>query len=707
MMRPLLALLAAFSASAVNITTVHVVQSCHLDVGFANSAVGIINLYFDHHIPYAMQVASELQGTGYGLQFMAQTYYISLYLDCPPGMGLHCPTVEKQNDLRAALKNGTIYYHAFPHNAELEVGTVDVIKEGIQQTHALDDLLKVPRKRTLSQRDVPGMTRSVIPTLLAENITTISVGVNTASSYPKVPRIFRWHDTTSGKEIYAMWHPKGYGGFARNESVIVPGLSHALVTDWNGDNAGPKSAKDYLADFAKIQAEFPGAQIVSSTFDNFTQHLDSVRDNIPVVYKEIGDSWIYGVPSDPKKVSTMMAMQRAWSKYLSQGGARDAVYLNATRLMLKGIEHTWGRDVKSNLKDNVDWDNNAFEYARTRGIDKSQFQILESSWWEQRDWAIKYPLDTLKSASHPLYKLVEEELANSTPQIPSTQGMRKVTNLGVKYSFGKGQQIGFSPTTGAVTTLTSASGVQMASESHPLLLLNYTSYSQSDYQTFFNDYCSLPNPPDWFAHDFGKPGDNYSKHQAWVTEPVEMYVDSRNTSFVLKLKMNDASAHVDYGAPEYFYVSLKVRSTGLDVNLTVWNKTTTRLPESMFVMFNPVGVKGFSMKKVSEWIPINDTSIVDGGSTHLHGVEAAMLSLSQEHQDIVVSSVDAKVLNLGIPSGFPTPENSAADIADFGVSSVLWNNLWGTNYVMWYPFNRDGVPVQGEENLLYRFSVDW
>ena len=45
------------------------------------------------------------------------------------------------------------------------------------------------------------------------------------------------------------------------------------------------------------------------------------------------------------------------------------------------------------------------------------------------------------------------------------------------------------------------------------------------------------------------------------------------------------------------------------------------------------------------------------------------------------------------------------DVDTYGVSSVLWNNLWGTNYVQWYPFNRDYAPVAGEENFIARYNL--
>ena len=40
-----------------------------------------------------------------------------------------------------------------------------------------------------------------------------------------------------------------------------------------------------------------------SDADNFTQHLDTVREKLPVLSGEVGDTWAYGVPSDPQKAS--------------------------------------------------------------------------------------------------------------------------------------------------------------------------------------------------------------------------------------------------------------------------------------------------------------------------------------------------------------------------------------------------------------------
>jgi hypothetical protein len=51
-------------------------------------------------------------------------------------------------------------------------------------------------------------------------------------------------------------------------------------------------------------AQFPNANgsVRASTFDAFVDRALPFADRLPVVTGEMGDTWIYGVPSDPYKV---------------------------------------------------------------------------------------------------------------------------------------------------------------------------------------------------------------------------------------------------------------------------------------------------------------------------------------------------------------------------------------------------------------------
>ena len=168
---------------------------------------------------------------------MTQSYLISLFLDCPSGMGLHCPNATALAHFHEAVANEWITWHAFPFNAELGTMDASLVTAAIEITHNLDRMLGRAPKQTLSQRDVPGMSKSVLPLLLNSNVSAVAVGVNTASTPPNVPRAFRWQNGPS--TVLAFWHPKGYGGEDIVDAIRVPGFSQVLLPAWRGDNAGP------------------------------------------------------------------------------------------------------------------------------------------------------------------------------------------------------------------------------------------------------------------------------------------------------------------------------------------------------------------------------------------------------------------------------------------------------------------------------------
>ena len=71
-----------------------------------------------------------------------------------------------------------------------------------------------PAAAAALQRDVPGLTRAVIPILVSQGVRGISVGVNPGSAPPGVPQFtpFIWRDEESGTQLIAFWRPGGRGG---------------------------------------------------------------------------------------------------------------------------------------------------------------------------------------------------------------------------------------------------------------------------------------------------------------------------------------------------------------------------------------------------------------------------------------------------------------------------------------------------------------
>lgn len=259
---------------------------------------------------------------------------------------LDCPTPARLAAFEAAVRRRDITWHALPFDAQPELLDASLFKWSITNiTHELDRRFDLPPKQVLSQRDVPGMSRGVVPALAAVGGLGVQVGVNTNSAPPAVPgvaataagapaRAFIWRDEASGKEVLASWHAGGYGGhggqniYALTEAgncIVVEGFDEALCQSWMGDNAGPPPGKGSLpldveqgvtivsAHWRAYRWMFPEAtSIAGSSFEPFFAALNAsaARESLPVFTGETGDTWVYGVASDPYKVAALRMMQR-------------------------------------------------------------------------------------------------------------------------------------------------------------------------------------------------------------------------------------------------------------------------------------------------------------------------------------------------------------------------------------------------------------
>lgn len=677
-----------------NIKHVHVVNSCHLDLGFGNFIEDIINMYFDQHIPLAVEHGQKLREgvpeyTDNKLNFMFSSWVLDMYFDCPPGLGVHCPNWEDRQKVRTAIEKGDITWHAFPFDAQFEIMAPALIKAGLQLTRTLDNEFNQRPKATVAQRDVPGMTRAVLPLLHEQGVSAISIGVNEASSPPDLPPCFLWKDPASGVSMPMLFTWPGYGALPlKNQQLcLIEGFEHTLVYNFMFDNAGPMpNADGYGRVWQELSKAFPNAGIYASTFDNFTQHLKEFQHKLPVVDKEIGDSWIYGVPSDPQKVSRMRVINRVYEDVDRKEGivaalARDPVLRNATRFALKLGEHTWGKDVKKYLLDNDNWKNVQFMEARSSAEHAAEYETLESSWWEQRHWGITVAVDTLKAAGHPLVQTIQQGFAELQPAAPSIGG-HELGKAGEVVQCGS-TEIAFDET-GSISHLVE-NGFVWADSGHKLLQMKYRSYSAFDLQNFFSEYTKIN--ADWVNHDYGKPGlplDVEGKVLTPVLNSLYFRRDVDFCSFVLHTSFAPEGSE-KFGTVSTAWVALGIGNSGIDVTIGLFNKSATRLPESMFVQFLPANSYGqWYVNKLGSWVPASE--VIDGGAKHLHGNMEDGFRLDAGDRQMVVSSLDAAVVNFGELTAYPSPVHSDPDTENFGGSFLLWDNLWGTNYVMWWPF---------------------
>lgn len=800
-----------YGAPGVPIKTVMVVEASHFDAGFAQTLRNIVALWFEQHFPRAYTIGMQLKALGGApqMKFMTQSWLVSLYLNCPSGMGLPCPNATMLAQFNESVANGFLTWHTFPHNAEVELADAALVDFGVDMTHEIDDYFGLPHKQTMSQRDVPGATRSMIPVLAARGVRAFSVGVNGASSAPEVPRAFVWADPVSNTSLLMMEHPHGYGWINASDAVVVPGLDTALVFAWRGDNAGPaESVEEVQGWWTTIQQQFPTAtSIVAATFDDFVAKLATVQPLLPVLDTEIGDTWIYGVPSDPVKQARARAMMRQRSSCLASGACalENPVFRNFSRLFVKYPEHTDGLDVKTWLADWQNWTNAQFHACLAQNL--PNYQTMIGGWIEQRNFSVEYPLAALQQAWLPaaqrdpaalaLAAAIEAEWALLEPSTAdlahpvfargNAAASVDLRALGVTGLDMGRFQVSWDPRTGALTQfLDTALGVNWASATRPLAQFEYVTLDSADFAAYIQNYSASQPPPSWMPPDFGKPNLTASAlHLDATTTLIGAAADLATGDIVLSLVLNASFAtlgplpqdlHALYGAPSVIQLHLIPAASSthdlrfllprhgtdartasftprellkaarradaataaipanwladpnnpnpgwFNLTATLVAKTATRIPEALFLRFNPAAPNQAAAKNnvpkpatlgyapgTTSWRVHKTGEDVDpgyvqlGGARHLHGVdEYVTFAPASSPAQLQIFTPDIPVAVFGAMSPLPTPLDidAPAAIESEGMGLLVTTQTWGTNYVMWFPFLQEDANFQFRVNLL-------
>ncbi|HLI03703.1 MAG TPA: hypothetical protein VKU93_05465, partial [Terracidiphilus sp.] len=106
-----------------------------------------------------------------------------------------------------------------------------------------------------------------------------------------------------------------------------------------------------------------------------------------------------------------------------------------------------------------------------------------------------------------------------------------------------------------------------------------------------------------------------------------------------------------------------------------------RMPEALWLTFKPAAEDqhGLQLHKCGEWISPFD--VVVSGNRHMHALDTGLV-WNSGGSVFSVETVDAPVVALGLrtPLCFSNEQPEPGD----GIHSCLFNNAWGTNYIMWY-----------------------
>lgn len=287
-----------------------------------------------------------------------------------------------------------------------------------------------------------------------------------------------------------------------------------------------------------------------------------------------------------------------------------------------------------------------------------------------------------------------------------------------------------------------------------LLQYHYHSLNESDMSAFRNNY-STTN-----ARAYGKTNmtaDTCADKQMgcavsrdFATEINALYVSpDRRASLLMRLAVVDSAAHEYYGAPAEIWIEVAptvvtapapapatAQSTAtatataafvgatrqqvkLLIDVQVANKTATRIPEfqSLQLAFPSRSVTAVTVDKLGSQIDASD--VTEGGAGHLHGVGRSGVAIhfggdrQQQQPNAVAVPLDSSLVSVGrggAATAFPTPltKLNVPELQE-GVHFILHDNIWDTNYPVFYPWlngtELDSPMLDGNDR--YRFEISF
>lgn len=671
-----------------------VVSKTHLDLGFTDYAEHIYHKYLDEFIPNAVSIANELNADG-SKRFVWTTGSWLLKEALKNG------SEQNRQALLQGLRSGNIAPHAMPFTTHTELLDADTLDYGLSIVDQIDD---VTGRKTIAAKmtDVPGHTVGLVPLLAKHGIKLLHIGVNGASAMPEVPPCFLWKQ---GESEVVVIYSGDYGGAFESELT-----GSVLYFDHTLDNHGASGAKAVRARFESIQQKYPGAQVTAGRLDDFAEIIWRVKDQLPVVTAEIGDTWIHGAASDPYKTAGLRTLIRLKNKWLATGqlNRESDAYEQLADNLLCAAEHTWGLDVKTYFADYEHYLRPDFEQARRKDTVElhhplrdfpqnlltvcqrrrgayhiGSYRAMEKSWEEQRAYLdralIKLPVDLKSDAEQALIALRPQKFL-------AVSGETLQHN--VDYAFGS-WSIRINEY-GGIGALLCGGRAVIRENNRPAV--EYYSYGKANYDFWLTHYTrNRKKTASWSVADFARPLLKYvdAKYPQGRT-PYRFCrgcVQALQTGLRICVYLDIAPAcHSELGAADMVQLVYTLGTDGLKIELIWIDKPASRLTESTVFRLYPACTQE-EIRYTKIGAEIDPMTVVKNGNRNLSAVWDMHFGpyCFTNHHAALIGLGKGKILRF---------DNQFEDVAQNGIAYLLHNNVWGTNFPLWYG-----------DNAYFRFDI--
>ena len=659
-----------------------VVSKTHLDLGFTDYAENIKQKYIDTFIPEAIDLAEKVNTHN-------KKYFVWTTGSWILKEALKNP--QQKEKLATAIKQGNIAPHAMPFTTHTELLDEDSLDFGLSLVDSLDE---IRGRKTISAKmtDVPGHTKGLVSHLARHGIKLLHIGVNGASALVDVPPCFVWKN---GDDEIVVIYSGDYGGAFKCDLI-----DEVLYFDHTLDNHGAPSPQKVLDKISKIQSEYPDCEVVAGTIDDFAEVIWEVREKLPVFEGEMGDTWIHGSATDPYKSASLRTLIRLKNEWLKNGSLdrNSDEYKNLLDAILCTAEHTCGMDSKTYFSDYGHYLKKNFKKARK--ADKVKFNhlfcdmpqsilplvslfdgrrkrgyysVIEKSWAEQRAY-IDLAIDTLSDEHKQIAKAEIEKLIPNTPTPISANDID---------SFQVGEWTLEINKNGGIGSLKCGSEEIIRRNDEPIF--TYRSFCNTDYKYWLTHYSrNLEETAIWALGDFARPGMNRVEGKYPCGRfPYQVSKMCASGNQIIVNLVCDKKLCDDLGAPRLIQVIYTLTENGLKIDASWYEKDANRLTEAIYMHIFPN--QDIKLKKLG--CLVNPYKVTDNGSRNLHAVQSVDMGefeIINRHSPLV-SVGKGKILEF---------DNKFEDVKTDGLSFVLYNNVWGTNFPLWY-----------EDNARFEFEI--
>ncbi len=713
-------------AAASKVTDVWIVVKSHFDLGFTDLSANVFHRYREEMMENSLKIFDQNR-----LLPPSQRFVWTV-----PGWPLWAQMLGPQQDslrklrIEQAVREGALTPHALAFSTHTESQDLEDLVQGLTFSANVSRKYFRPLPIAAKMTDVPSHSW-ILPVLLHHaGIQFLHIGVNPASQYPRVPKLFWWEGPDGSRILCG--YTVDYGS-----DFLPPAdwpCKNYLCMIMAGDNHGPPTQQEVNKWKQQYEEKMPGVKIHFGTLDDFAHAVLAEKTTLPIVRGDMPDTWIHGLMSMPQASKTARNMRplepalQALNTQLQAWGlhpdALDSLLAKSYEQSLLYSEHTWGMNAEYGPRRLYGdaWKQWMADMEKEPLPADGDYSKLPRG--SKRKWMQSY--EDHRNYANTAAHLVDSAMANRLQMLATAvkttaksiivynalpwkrsgmvtvneqslwvndvpaNGYKTIPYQDIHQERIKGNKrvetrffiATFDLEKGGIRSLIDKStGKEMVdqADSHVLGQFMHEKFSTNEvYHRFFNHYSRIPDG--WALNDIGKPGMPDAAQVPYsVSTPGNWSISHTRSASAQQviLTANDCKGLAKGYSLTFTFAE---GSPYIDVEWQVVNKTADKHPEGGWLCF-PFNIQQPDFRLGRLGAPVNPSKdIVPGTNRHLFAVNTGV-SIQGSNAAIGLCPIDGPLVSLDEPGLWRWTMDFVPRRPKVYVN--LYNNMWNTNFPLW------------------------